>query len=149
MAAMASRLKNTDDAFQIRNEMGYICLATATTSGGGKLQIVRTPLAKAWCLRLVFGVWYPPCRRFGVCWSSAVTLGILTVLVYLQAMHLHCFCTRIHAHISIGHAIAARLYGVLVRTSTGACAHNVLGDAAWNARTRTIATVYSIYRMIN
>lgn len=33
MAAMARNLKDTDDAFQIRNEMVYICLATAITSG--------------------------------------------------------------------------------------------------------------------
>lgn len=33
MGAMANRLKGTNDAFRIRNEIGYICLATAITSG--------------------------------------------------------------------------------------------------------------------
>eukprot|EP00752_Nemacystus_decipiens_P009115 g8139.t1 len=32
MGSMANRLKDTRDAFNIRNEMGYICLATAITS---------------------------------------------------------------------------------------------------------------------
>lgn len=35
MAIMANKLKDTHDAFKIRNEIGYICLATAVTSGGG------------------------------------------------------------------------------------------------------------------
>lgn len=34
MGAMANRLKDANDAFQIRNEIGYICVATAITSGG-------------------------------------------------------------------------------------------------------------------
>ena len=34
MRSMANRLKDASDAFRIRNEIGYICLATAITSGG-------------------------------------------------------------------------------------------------------------------
>ena len=34
MASMANKLKDTHDAFKIRNEIGYICVATAITSGG-------------------------------------------------------------------------------------------------------------------
>lgn len=34
MGAMANRLKDANDAFHIRNEIGYICVATAITSGG-------------------------------------------------------------------------------------------------------------------
>lgn len=34
MASMANKLKDTNDAFKIRDEIGYICVATAVTSGG-------------------------------------------------------------------------------------------------------------------
>lgn len=33
MGTMANKLKGTNDAFNIRNEIVYICVATAVTSG--------------------------------------------------------------------------------------------------------------------
>lgn len=54
MAAMANKLKNTNDAFKIRDEIGYVCVATAITSGRQRRES---------CLRHNHGPFCPPLSR--------------------------------------------------------------------------------------